>query len=475
MPISKTQFLDAYQKSLDDCEAAAFVGAGLSVPAGFVGWKELMREIANDVGLDIDEETDLIAIAQYHVNHTRARAGINRKLIEEYTKDCTHTPNHTALAALPISTIWTTNYDHLLEDSLKADGKRVDSKVSVANLGQSKPKRDVVVYKMHGDISDPDKAVLTKDDYERFNDQGHRQLFSIQLQGDLVSKTFMFLGFSFTDPNIGYILGRVRSLVGQPNRTHYWITRDESKNGTKLDAQRQTLRIEDLKTYGIRTVLLDDYLELTDLLLELKKRVNRRSVFISGSASDFSPLGKDRALSLVRKLSGALIENGFNVVSGYGHGIGDAVVSGALEAVYRDNKSHLDERTTLRPFPQFGTEEVDRQAIWSRYREELVGKARAAIFLFGNKVTADGSIVPADGVHEEFRIAVANGLFPIPIGATGHVAQVLWAQVIDEVAKFYGTLELQVVSYLRVLGAEGASDDQLISAVVAILKLIAPK
>ena len=57
---------------------------------------------------------------------------------------------------------------------------------------------------MHGDFSQPRNAVLTKEDYETYNE--HRALFSEKLKGDLIEKTFLFLGFSFTDPNVDYIL-----------------------------------------------------------------------------------------------------------------------------------------------------------------------------------------------------------------------------------------------------------------------------
>ena len=48
--------------------------------------------------------------------------------------------------------------------------------------------------KMHGDIEHPDKAVLSKDDYERYHDT--HGPFVTALSGDLVEKTFLFLGFS---------------------------------------------------------------------------------------------------------------------------------------------------------------------------------------------------------------------------------------------------------------------------------------
>jgi len=65
-------------------------------------------------------------------------------------------------------TYWTTNYDKLLEDSVKAAGKIADVKFTLDHLNRTKPKRDAVVYKMHGDIDHPDDALLTKDDCKRY-------------------------------------------------------------------------------------------------------------------------------------------------------------------------------------------------------------------------------------------------------------------------------------------------------------------
>ena len=474
MATKLSTFYSEYQKALDEGEAAVFVGAGLSTPAGFVSWKELLREIAEELDLDIDKESDLIALAQYHVNHSRGRGKINQKLMEEFTRDAVPTVNHHLLATLPLATVWTTNYDHLLEEAFEAAHKRVDRKVVAQDLARTVPKRDVVIYKMHGDILRPDEAVLTKDDYERYNDRRH--LFSIQLQGDLVSKTFLFLGFSFTDPNISYILGRVRSLVGENRRPHYWVTRDAAaeSNPDQQDIRRQKHRVEDLKTYGIQTIFVQDYRKITEILRELHRRVHRKSVFVSGSAADFTPMGRSRVEILTRRLGATLIEKGFNVVSGMGLGIGDAVSMGAIEAVFADPGSHLEERTVLRPFPQMDPQHGDRTAIWKRYREEMIDRARSAIFLLGNK-DEGGTIVRASGMHEEFEIAKAHGVYPIPVGVSGFVAAEIWGEVSANLAGYYGELAPVVEPQLETLNRATATDDQLIDAIMRILKAIAPK
>ena len=80
---------------------------------------------------------------------------------------------------------------------------------------------------MHGDIDNPADAIISKDDYEAYPLK--MSAFVSALRGDLVEKTFLFLGFSFTDPNIDYILSRVRVQYEQHQRHHYCIQKKVSK------------------------------------------------------------------------------------------------------------------------------------------------------------------------------------------------------------------------------------------------------
>jgi len=45
-------FVEAYVQALHDQSAAIFAGAGLSIPAGLVNWKELLEDIADEVSLE---------------------------------------------------------------------------------------------------------------------------------------------------------------------------------------------------------------------------------------------------------------------------------------------------------------------------------------------------------------------------------------------------------------------------------------
>jgi hypothetical protein len=466
------EFIRTYVKAINESNAAVFAGAGLSQPAGYVNWKELMREIAEDLDLNIDIESDLIALAQYHVNEFDGRGKINQILVEEYTKDAKVTDNHQILAQLPIKTYWTTNYDKLIETNLEANSKKVDAKIVSENLSHTMPNTDAIVYKMHGDISLSHEAVLTKDDYEGYDFK--RKLFSTALQGDLVSKTFLFIGFSFDDPNLSYILSRIRILLGENSRNHYCFMKKVERNDYLTDDEfryaeiKQELRIKDLKRYRINVLLVDQYEEITEILQHIENIVKRRNVFISGSATDFGEWGETRSFEFSTNLSKAVIKNKNNIVSGFGLGIGSCIIAGALEELYESKEKKVEDRLKSRPFPQNTSGEIPLNELWTKYRKEMLFNVGISIFIFGNKKNEEtGDIVTANGMVEEFEISTENGTIPIPVGATGFTANDLWKTVMEDFDKFVGIDSLKPL--YQDLGDHKKTDKELIGTIVKII------
>lgn len=100
------------------------------------------------LGLNIN--TDLTMIAQYYENEC-TREGLNRAILNEFSKVPTKNDNMEILASLPIDTYWTTNYDSIIEDTLLRNGKTVDVIYEQIQYKNYTPGRDAVVYKMHGD------------------------------------------------------------------------------------------------------------------------------------------------------------------------------------------------------------------------------------------------------------------------------------------------------------------------------------
>jgi hypothetical protein len=456
------QFLKKYLKAINDNNAAVFAGAGLSIPAGFVNWKELLRELADDLRLEIDKENDLIAVAQYYVNEKGGRGSINQKLIEEFTKE--------------------SDYDKILEQALDWADKSVDVKIAPENLSISKPRTDAIIYKMHGDITLPHKAVLTKDDYENYNSE--RQLFTTALQGDLVSKTFLFVGFSFDDPNLEYILTRIRVLLGENQREHFCFfkqpqeqdytkvgrTKEEAEELCKYDRLKLDYKIKDLKRYSIHALLIDDYSEITEVLQALNKKIRRKNIFISGSAHEYGSWGEARTNEFVYSLSKELVSRNYKLITGFGLGIGSSVINGALSFTFSTKYRHVEEVIIMRPFPQIVAPSSDLKTMWSNYRKEMIEDAGIAIFLFGNKM-AGTDLVESNGMLEEFELALQNNCIPIPLGATGYVAEKLWKKIKIELDK-YGYITADLKQAFEILGDSSKSNKDLINDIIKIVNLL---
>lgn len=467
----QSQFINRYARSLGSGDAAVFVGAGLSRAAGYVDWRALLRGIAADLGLDIDRETDLIAVAQYHLNEKRNRGRLNQAIVEELARSAAPTRSHSILARLPIPTVWTTNYDQLLEHSFEQAGKVVDLKLTQENLAQTRRDRDLVLYKMHGCVTQPHDAILTKDDYEQYSLK--RPLFVESLKGDLIAKTFLFLGFSFTDPNIDYVLSRVRVLLGENVREHFCIIRSperprrltgRQKADYEYQSRAMSLRQADLLRFGIETIWVDEYSHVEPLLETLSSFIHRKAVFVSGAAHDPAPLGPKRLDELARELGIRLIGEGYNLVSGFGLGLGEQCVVGALRALYGVPKGSDSERLVVRPFP--GVSRAQQRQQNTRHREELIARSGVVVVIAGNRAQAGGTEV-SPGVMEEVDIALREGKCIIPIGATGHAARSVWDRASAEQERFLPGITAR--SELKVLGDPSATNEQLLNAVFRLI------
>lgn len=463
-------FIKDFVKDLEAGNAAIFAGAGMSKSCGYVDWPELLRDVAFELGLDVDKEHDLISLAQFHVNKLKSSAKLARKIIEEFSQQAEPSETHEILARLPIRTYWTTNYDTLIEEALKEAYKVPDVKHYVEQLNITRPKRDAVVYKMHGDVNHPGNAVLYKEQYEQYYKT--HEPFITALMGDLVSKSFLFIGFSFSDPNLDYVLSRLHSST---KKTHYCFMRREIINPEEPDdlqqykRRKQDLRVDDLKRYGIQALLIDSYEEIPKILDAIENRFLKRTIFISGSAEGYGAWERQEALNFVHSLSSALIESDLRVVNGFGWGIGSAVINGALETIYANPERYSEDQLVMRPFPQFPSNGQDLQTLWEQYRQRMISLSGIAIFLFGNKATPDGHIELANGVIREFEISISKGRIPIPVGVTGFAAERIAQTVLAEPKKYFAGIEW-IVPIIGQLADPATPRAEIVKKIIEIVK-----
>lgn len=466
-------FIKNYAKEIENQSAALFIGAGFSQSSGYVNWKGLLKDIAEELGLDINRESDLVSLAQYYCNQN-TRTKINQLIRDNFSELKIPTENHKIIARFPIFTYWTTNYDSLIEESLKENYRIVDVKRKNGDLSLTCPNRDAIVYKMHGDNSFPEEAVILKEDYEMYYKK--YSPFVNALNGDLISKTFLFLGFSFSDPNINYIFSKIKIEYNEANiRQHYAIMKKMKKEDFselsveefEYSQKKYDLFIEDLKRYRIKVLLIDEYSDITKILKAIEKKLFFKNIFISGSACTYHPFEEKAVKDFIKLLSKKLIKEGYNIISGFGLGVGSEIIIGALEEIYMNNKKINNKRLLLRPFPQGIVDDKNRKELWSKYRKDMISQSGVSIFLFGNKKEED-NIILANGMQEEYEISKENKNILIPIGTTGYVAEKIYNLLYEDGLEYYGDKKSEIKTLFKNLN-NGSLDENLIENILQIL------
>jgi hypothetical protein len=472
--LSAATFIREFTRELHNKNAAVFAGAGLSTASGYVDWRGLLREIIQDLGLDPAKEHDLVTLAQYHCNQAGGnKSQLTQTIFNHFAPMKKPTLNHHILARLPIHTYWTTNYDKLLEKALEEAKKVPDVKYTLKQLSVTRPDRNVVVYKMHGDIDHPADVIISKDDYEAYPLK--MSAFMSALRGDLVEKTFLFLGFSFTDPNIDYILSRVRVQYEQHQRHHYCIQRKVSKESHESDDEfkyrqlKQDYFVRDLKRFSVYAVLVDEYSQITTLLEGVAARYKHSSIFISGAAEEYGKWNRSDAEEFLHKLSYQIASKKNRIITGFGPGVGGAIINGALAYLSDAGKTISDEDLVMRPFPQVATGGASLVDLWTEYRKAIVDYAGISLFVFGNKRDARGNVVLSNGMRQEFDLCVKAGVRPLPVGATGFMAAELWDQVRTDFDKFYPNANTVFRQAFEQLGDASKSPDDLRSIVQKLI------
>ncbi len=431
--ITKEAFIKEYAESLKNEKASLFIGSGISRQAGYATWKRTLKECADEIDLDVEKERDLITLAEFYVQ-TKQRTKINQT-IASYFKDKNGNPTnvHRILATLPIKSIWTTNYDTLIERYLS----EADITYSVVTDDRSyislDPTAKVKVHKIHGDVNTPDRCVITRRDYEKFEEE-HDIVLS-ELKGEMCTNSFLFLGYSFSDIDIQHILSKIRLIYDEDHPQRHYCVIEKVKMETCVDEEEYTYKlnrqahyIRDMESYGLNVVLVDSYSEIEGILKEISIRVHLRDILISGAYEDSSPLAVNRITPLANKLSQKLIESGYKIVTGYGKNLGADVVAGAFQGCENnhENPKNFNEYVLLFPFSYKVTKSAHCKEIYTAFRKNMISKTGISIFICGQTISTNGNLVNSTGVLEEYRISKEAGNLIIPIPTTGGAAMQIW-------------------------------------------------
>jgi hypothetical protein len=219
---------------------------------------------------------------------------------------------HKAIVQLGPSCYITTNYDNLIEQALSQWQPEAFYRAPVTNRHLAEI-ADIVsarsshfIFKPHGDATDADSIVLTREQYRMPLPDGerHRALESLKML--LVTRPVLYLGFGLRDPDFLYRRDLLLNTFQGATRDHFAILSDVCSDEADYWRRQYGARLVGYPTHthadGSR-----DHGELLEMLLSLsaERASVQRGAAEKSSAIEYPILGNaERTLALTRYAAG---------------------------------------------------------------------------------------------------------------------------------------------------------------------------
>jgi SIR2-like domain len=389
MPMSERDLLDQYGAAVLARNASLFVGAGMSLEAGYPGWGDLLKGPCKRA--KIPSISDLPLMAQYFVLSTPGgREELQNHMLKVLSKvEPRPTKGHELIRRLTVGDIWTTNYDCLLELAIP-EARIISSEEDLVKRSVSSSRQ---ITKMHGSLKKPPLSgwrappVITRSDYEQY-EMLHPRIWAL-LKASYMTRAFLFLGFSFSDPNIEILLRLSRTLLDVGTPEHFTVLR---KPGAVKELRNHELRVQDLESSGIAVHEIDSFDDMVPLLERLVQRTRKARLFISGSEGT----DPEEVRAIGKKVGHRLAETPIEIASLAGSaGLAVAFPFGyslqANEEYSPDRIKFYFRQSTSAPPPLEQRMGTAVYTGWTRERilDDVLPECRATLVLGGGERTMD--------------------------------------------------------------------------------------
>lgn len=301
---------------LPDC--VIFIGSGISMWSGLPSWTRLLGDLA--AYLEAESQSaelvrreiahgDLLQAASYGVSKlTPASFG---SFIRSAVQFGTAKPHviHKAIVELGPTSFITTNYDTLVEQALRV--WRTDTffpapvtnrhLVELADILSARSSH--FIFKPHGDASDSESIILTREQYRLLLPGGERHNAFEALKTLLVTRPILYLGFGLRDPDFIHLRDLLLNIYQGAVRDHCAIMPDVTFDEVEYWRGQYGIKLHGYVTHEAA----DGSRDHRDLLLLLQALAAPEKVVATPAGNDLQPAGPteaERVLALTRYTSG---------------------------------------------------------------------------------------------------------------------------------------------------------------------------
>lgn len=163
-----------------------------------------------------------------------------------------------------IGSVITTNYDKLCEKLFEFN-PLIGNDILLSNPYGS-------VYKIHGCVSDSNNVIITREDYDNFNNK--YELIRAQLLSIFIHNPIIFIGYSISDSNIKSLLKTIFSYVNintglaKKIRDNFLLVEYDPGNPS-VEITEHDIDIEGMATIRINKIKTDNYTAIYEALSKL--------------------------------------------------------------------------------------------------------------------------------------------------------------------------------------------------------------
>lgn len=364
MPIGRAQFIAQFAKQALDSRISLFLGAGGSCDVGYPNWADLFAPLAQELQISTSESTDYYQLAQYYVNNFGS-AALRQKINERINRNHYQSELLSELLNVGFNNIWTTNFDNALEMNYQKRGILTNKVFKDPDFSNVDLHKRINIFKMNGDVSNLDGIVATQSDFEAYTDS-HRVMLMF-FKRELISNTFLFIGYSFTDHLVLDCLSEITRYLGESSNYHYTIMKNDKKD------PYFKYFVEDLeKRYHIRVLLVDKYEEIPAVLADLNDRIRCKKVFFSGAFSAYNQSIEEYSHGFSRHVASSVLAADYRIVNGIGRRFGTHLIGYATEYLAKEGIKDIERHLIIRPFVAHDSDaekkkELEEKNYWSMW------------------------------------------------------------------------------------------------------------
>lgn len=252
-----------------------WIGSGFSYNFGYGSWEAVLIKISEfiDYPLELDVKNPLKAAEllcsfaithcdydEYEFNSLVAQSLIDLK------KEVDDPDWIRRFRAFAPNNLVTTNWDNLLETIFDGIPNVVVRKDKCPQISATRKN----IFKIHGDIGRPESIVVTQSQYFSFQREDtylNRKIYTLFSEASPI-----FIGYSLTDPNIGFLYDEVFAHLGQDKPAAYMIVHPSVSEHVYKESQ---LLFENKNIFIIKAEISEFLEDLAEEFKSYKKSTKR--------------------------------------------------------------------------------------------------------------------------------------------------------------------------------------------------------